>query len=201
MTVERTYEPIKQVSNGSVKNFSFDFSFENENEIVVYYDRTADFKNKIVISSSQYNVTYSSSGGIIQFSVAPEAGYIQIERKTIIEQPVSYKTTSGFDALVIEESFDKLTRIDQEIRSELFQKANVTDTYKKEEIDDSFATKEDINILKTKTDSLETQILDARSRLLPLEIKTAQLDGRMNNLEEKVGNVNTVLDKINGEVI
>lgn len=227
MTVENTYEPIKEVSNGVVKNFSFNFSIENEENLVVYYDTTEDFKNPSVLSRDQYTVIYSATGGIIQFNTAPAAGYILIVRETLIEQPVSYKTTSGFDALVIEESFDKLTRINQELKKEIDKKADTESIYTQGDTNDLFVSKEDfeeirptvnelqsdVASLKTTTSSLETQTRNYAGRILPLEINVGLLGGRMDNLEEKVeqinmGNsgiqveqINTVLDRINGEVL
>ena len=79
--------------------------------------------------------TYGNFVGKIRFAVAPVANaIIYIYRVTPQTQETEYKTSSGFDAKVVEENFDKITKILQEISLHAKNKTIQLDPFQEQKI-------------------------------------------------------------------
>lgn len=145
------YKPIKQIGNGKTTSFSFDFPILSENFIKVY--REKDGVQELV-DPSEYVWGYIPVEGeeepaedvtpdnVITFYEAPEDGVvIVIAREIPLEQTTPYKTSSGFPAVRVEDNFDKLTAITQQLSEVLERcvKVEITDDQDPQElIDDVF---------------------------------------------------------------
>jgi hypothetical protein len=112
MTLNATYQPIKQEGNGVTISFTFDFDLVQENYLQVI--REVDGEQSVV-EPTEYTINYNENGGEVIFIVPPAIGeYIIIVRNVELSQLVPFKTSSGFQANVVEECFDKLTAITQQ---------------------------------------------------------------------------------------
>jgi len=110
MTIEVNYNPIRQQGNGVTTQFSYDFYALSDQYLVVYIE-----EDGVQTVTTDYTATVSETGGIVTFNVAPtENQYVVITRSTTISQEVPYTTSRGFDAKVVESSFDKDCAINQE---------------------------------------------------------------------------------------
>ena len=110
MTIEVNYNPIRQQGNGVTTQFSYDFYALSDQYLVVYIE-----ENGVQTVTTNYTATVSETGGIVTFNSAPtENQYVVITRSTTINQEVPYTTSRGFDAKVVESSFDKDCAINQE---------------------------------------------------------------------------------------
>lgn len=122
------YKPIRQVGNGKTTSFSFDFPMLSENFIKVYREKDGIQE---LVDPSEYVWGYLPVEGdepaedlppenVITFYEAPEEGtVIVIAREIPLEQTTPYKTSSGFPAVRVEDNFDKLTAITQQLMEEV----------------------------------------------------------------------------------
>lgn len=125
MTIEVNYNPIRQQGNGVTTQFSYDFYALSPNYLVVYIE-----ENGVQTVTTDYTATVSETGGIVTFNVAPtENQYVVITRSTTINQEVPYTTSRGFDAKVVESSFDKDIAISQELQNQLTRTPKLPEGY------------------------------------------------------------------------
>lgn len=111
MTLNTTYNPTVADGNGVTTQFSYSF-----NPISINYLKVSlEISGEWVQQFSGWAATVSESGGIVTFDTAPTTR-VAIERDVPEEQPTSYETSSGFQAKVIEHSFDMLTGMVQELK-------------------------------------------------------------------------------------
>ena len=126
MTVANNYAVLKYEGNGSTTNFSFTWPVYQSDDVVVYQNVAGV---ETVVPDTNYSVSLTDSGGVVSFNTAPAAGtIIALTRSTPLSQETPYKTSSGFDAVVVEHDFDKQAMSLQEISKELdfCVKTNVT---------------------------------------------------------------------------
>ena len=125
MTIEVNYNPIRQQGNGVTKDFSYDFYALSDQYLVVYIE-----EDGVQTVTTDYTATVSETGGIVTFNVAPtENQYVVITRSTTINQEVPYTTSRGFDAKVVESSFDKDIAISQELQNQLTRTPKLPEGY------------------------------------------------------------------------
>ena len=126
MTVANNYAVLKYEGNGSTTNFSFTWPVYQSDDVVVYQNVAGV---ETVVPDTDYSVSLTDSGGVVSFNTAPAVGtIIALTRSTPLSQETPYKTSSGFDAVVVEHDFDKQVMSLQEISKELefCVKTNVT---------------------------------------------------------------------------
>ena len=111
MTLNTTYSPTVADGNGVTKSFSYSFNPISENYLKVSLEQNGSWVEQV----SGWTATVSENGGVVTFDTAPTTR-VAIERDVPEEQPTSYKTSSGFQAQVIEHSFDMLTGMVQELK-------------------------------------------------------------------------------------
>lgn len=113
MTVANNYAPLRQLGNGSTTVFSGSWSMIAAAYAVVQLESvTTGVRTPVTQGpgSNQYQITITSSGFTVTFGTAPSSSYyVDISRKTGLDQTNSYTTSSGFQGQVEENSFDKLT--------------------------------------------------------------------------------------------
>lgn len=137
------YKPIRQLGNGSTVSFSFDFPLISENFIKVFRERNGVQSE---VSRSEYTVSFDGQGGSVTFNTAPKKNdVIVVTRDIPLEQETPYKTSSGFPAVRVEDNFDKLTAITQQLNEIAGRcvKVNVTGDQTPEELLDEVYDKLD----------------------------------------------------------
>lgn len=116
MTINTNYQQESYISNGTLLDYDFDFPAFEDTDLRVYVKDTSD---NVVLQTlnSDYTVAFNDDKtGTITFDTAPTLNYtIYIRRDTAQTQSTAYKTSSGFQALVVENDFDKCIAISQEI--------------------------------------------------------------------------------------
>lgn len=128
------YKPIRQLGNGSTVSFSFDFPLISENFIKVFRERNGVQSE---VGRSEYTVSFDGQGGSVTFNTAPKKNdVIVVTRDIPLEQETPYKTSSGFPAVRVEDNFDKLTAITQQLNEIAGRcvKVNVTGDQTPEEL-------------------------------------------------------------------
>lgn len=120
MTVQDNYKLESYITNGSITSFDFSFKILEKEDIVVNVE---DIQGNITQKQQQtdYDVILNSDfTGTVIFNTAPEKDCkIYIQRIVDLEQGARYETSSGFQAEVVEKSFDKLTMISQQQQAEI----------------------------------------------------------------------------------
>lgn len=120
MTIADNYLPVKYTGNGTTVDFSFTFDILNETYVKVILENIATGVQTVKTLTSDYTVVFNSLGGTITFITAPtSAYYVIIARELPLSQEVPYKTSTGFDAVRIEQSLDKLMAITQQLQDDL----------------------------------------------------------------------------------
>ena len=113
MTLNTGYKSNKHIGNGVTKDFTYDFESVYKESISVYLR----INDVMVKQDSGFEFTWSTEGGTVTFATAPISGQeVVISRETEDSQEVALKTSQGFQASVIESSFDKITAIAQELQ-------------------------------------------------------------------------------------
>lgn len=120
MTVQDNYKLETYITNGSITSFDFSFKVLEKEDIVVNVE---DTQGNIAQKQQQtdYDVILNNDfTGTVIFNIAPEKDCkIYIQRIVDLEQGARYETSSGFQAEVVEKSFDKLTMISQQQQAEI----------------------------------------------------------------------------------
>lgn len=111
MTLNTTYSPTVADGNGVTTSFSYSFNPISASYLKVSLEVNGEWVQQL----SGWTATTSSNGGVVTFSTAPTSR-VCIERVIPEEQPTSYETSSGFQAKVIEHSFDMLTGMVQQLQ-------------------------------------------------------------------------------------
>jgi hypothetical protein len=140
MTVANNYVPARYVGNGSTVSFAVDWRLESADDFVVY--QSVDGVQTVVDPSEYTTVNTSTQHGVV-FNTAPADGtIIVITRETPQEQDTPYKTSSGFQAEKVEEDFDSLTMMVQELQQDVDRavKVDETETITPEELRDNLFT-------------------------------------------------------------
>lgn len=120
MTVQDNYKLESYITNGSITSFDFSFKVLEKSNIIVNVE---DIEGNITQKQQQtdYEVVLNTDfTGTVVFKEAPIKDYkIYIQRIVDLDQEARYETSSGFQAEVIEKSFDKLTMINQQQQTQI----------------------------------------------------------------------------------
>ena len=113
MTLNTTYSPAVAEGNGVTTDFSYSFNPLSPSYLKVSLEVNGEWIEQL----SGWTATTSTSGGIVTFSTAPTSRVL-IERVIPEEQPTPYTTSAGFQAKVVEHSFDLLTGMVQQVQEQ-----------------------------------------------------------------------------------
>lgn len=114
MSVADNYQPV--VVAGTATEISFSWIIPTSEWLVVEKNLLSTGARTTLTQGSDYTVVLSSSGGIITITSPVGALYEYIASMNVpMTQETPYSTSQGFQGKVIENSFDKLTRITQEL--------------------------------------------------------------------------------------
>lgn len=138
MTVANNYDPIRQEGNGVTTSFSYSFDVASINDIVVYQNidgvqsvvPDTDYEVEVQEIEDEDNPPLNPTPtGNVVFYTPPAAGtIIVIDRRTPQTQETPYKTSSGFPAVRVEQNFDKLTLMVQELQDASNRSIKVSET-------------------------------------------------------------------------
>lgn len=176
MTVANNYEPIKQEGNGVTTSFSYSFDIASTDDIVVY-QRIDDVQS--IVPKTDYEVevqevedednppeTPTPTGNVVFYTAPAQGTIIVIDRATPQTQETPYKTSSGFPAVRVEQNFDKLTLMVQELQDDVNRAVKVEptgDQTSEELIEDVFEK------LDTATTASETALEAAQNATAAVE--------------------------------
>jgi len=117
MAITENYAPIKQLGNGVTTIFSTsNWSPLSSAFLRVYFENVTTGVQTLKTLGVDYTFAFSGTGFAVTFGTAPtSANYVVISREVAINQESPYKTSRGWQGDVVEDSFDKLTAIAQDL--------------------------------------------------------------------------------------
>jgi hypothetical protein len=188
MTLNVSYKPAVLEGNGIIKEFSYSFNPISENYIRVSLEQDGKWVEQL----SGWSATTSENGGVVTFDVAPDSR-VAIERIIPKEQPTSYTTSSGFQAKVVENSFDILTGMVQQLQEESDRSVKVVvgDDQTPEEL-----LAEVYGKLDSATDIAKDAILAAEQATIAAEQATTSVE----EAKKQVIDTQEYVDQAKGEI-
>ena len=112
--INTEYTPVKTIANGVTTEFSFTWQALTDAAVKVFFEDEDG-----VITAITTGITINRTAGTVTFDVAPDDGFVIIARETSNTQNTIYKTSSGFQADVVETDFDRRTLVSQESEERL----------------------------------------------------------------------------------
>jgi hypothetical protein len=126
MTVANNYTPPKYAGNGVTVNFTFIWKAILDTDVKVYIEENNVQTLKTL--GVDYTLVFNTDnvGGTITFGTAPTSSqFVIIARETDYTQGAEYKTSSGFDAVKVENSFDKNCILIQQLLEQIGRQIQV----------------------------------------------------------------------------
>jgi len=118
MSISDNYVPIRQLGNGVTTNYSGSWAVLASAYLKVYWEDAITGVQTLKLLGTHYNLVFDASGFTVTFLpsfIPTSAEYVVIGREVTQDQNSPYKTSKGFQGDVIENSFDKLTAITQDL--------------------------------------------------------------------------------------
>lgn len=117
MSLSDNYTPLRQLGNGVTTAFSPGWKALNEDYLRVYKEAVSTGVRTLMVINTDYTVAVDSTGlATVTYLVAPTSSqYAFIDRDVTQSQESPYKTAKGFQGEVLEQSFDKLTAMVQDV--------------------------------------------------------------------------------------
>lgn len=115
MAIEDNYLPTKVVGNGVTTVFTFSWDGISTAFVKVFFQNVSTGVITEQTTGFTKALNTGSAGGSITFTTAPtSSNYVIIARETPKSQTDPYNTSSGFQASVVENNFDKVVAMLQE---------------------------------------------------------------------------------------
>lgn len=120
MAISDNYVPVKELGNGTTTEFGDNWAVLSASFLRVFLENVSTGAQVLQTEGADYTLVFSSSGFTVTFIVAPPSTeFVVISRDVAEDQIVPYRTSKGFQGSVQEDSFDKLTAIDQDQSDEI----------------------------------------------------------------------------------
>lgn len=120
MTIQDNYVPLKVLGNSVTTQFSGNWQIIAQGNERVYLQDTVTGVQVLQILGTNYTLVFDESGFTVTMIVAPpNTKYVVVGRVVSEDQNVPYKTSEGFQGKVVENSFDKLTAITQDLQEQV----------------------------------------------------------------------------------
>lgn len=121
MSISDNYVPVKQLGNGVTTIFTGTWAVLVDTYLRVYLENVTTGVQTLQALDTDYSLSFNSSGFTVTFliSAPTSANYVVIGREVAQDQTDPYTTSKGFQGQVIEDSFDKLTAITQDLQDEV----------------------------------------------------------------------------------
>lgn len=115
MAISDNYAPDKNQGNGSTVEFSGSWKVLNSSYFRCALESVATGVQTLLTLGSDYDLEFGESGYKATLHTAPTSAYYVVRyREVALDQTDPYRTSKGFQGKVIENSFDKLTAIEQD---------------------------------------------------------------------------------------
>jgi len=119
MTISDNYAPTKNLGNDATTIFTASWPAINLDYVVVILEDVTTGVQVVQTVGVDYTVT-STDSPIVTFTTAPTSdNYVIIARDVPLDQVMPYRTSDGFNGKVVEDNFDKLTAITQDLQDEV----------------------------------------------------------------------------------
>lgn len=120
MAISDNYSPDISLGNGVTTQFSGSWKVLNADYFKAALQSVATGIQTPLVQGSDYTLEFDDDGYEITLAVAPtSANYIVRYREVALDQTDPYRTSKGFQGKVVEDSFDKLTAIDQDQQDQI----------------------------------------------------------------------------------
>lgn len=123
MTLSDNYAPVRQIGDGATVDFTGNWNMINSSFARVFLESVATGVLTPVDeggAADEYTIVFNTTGFTVTFNTAPTSSfYVVIAREVSVDQNTPYKTSKGFDGVVTENSFDKLTAICQDLQEQI----------------------------------------------------------------------------------
>lgn len=120
MSISDNYAPDISLGNGVTTQFSGNWKVLNADYFKAALQSVATGIQTPLVQGSDYTLTFDDDGYEIDLAVAPSSAYYVVRyREVTLDQTDPYRTSKGFQGKVVEDSFDKLTSIDQDQQDQI----------------------------------------------------------------------------------
>lgn len=117
MSISDNYIPINEQGNGVTVDYSANWAMLNAAYFLGYLELISTGVRTPIVVGTDGTLVFDNSGFTFTFNSSPSALYnVIIGRDVTVDQGNPYRTAKGFQGAVIENSFDKLTAICQDLR-------------------------------------------------------------------------------------
>jgi len=146
MSITDNYVPVKQTGNGVTVAFSGNWNMIAATYCRVYWEDKTTGVQTLKTLNTHYTLAFTEAGFTVTHDalyIPPSTVWVIVARSTALDQNVPYKTSSGFDGKVIENSFDKVTAEVQDAkdginRSIKFALGSTTESFIAEPVDGEY---------------------------------------------------------------
>jgi len=115
MAISDNYAPDVNACDGATTSFSGDWKVLNASYFRFALEDVATGVQTLLTLGSDYTLTFGESGYVAITATAYSSAYKAVRyREVALDQTDPYRTSKGFQGKVIEDSFDKLTAIEQD---------------------------------------------------------------------------------------
>lgn len=122
MAITDNYVPNKSSGNGVTAAFSGNWNVLSADYFRLYWEDKTTGVQTLKVKGTHYTLAFTASGYTATHDPAflpPATVWVVRAREITKDQSVPYKTSTGFQGAVIENSLDKLTAMDQEVQDQL----------------------------------------------------------------------------------
>lgn len=129
MAIQDNYVPVKTSGDGVTANFSGNWNIIALGFQRVYWEDKTTGVQTLKTYGSHYTMVFDASGFTVTFTggnIPPSTVWVVIGREISLTQEAPYKTSTGFDGKVIENSFDKITAITQDLQDQINRAPKLT---------------------------------------------------------------------------
>jgi len=122
MSLSDNYVPVKVSGNGVSDEFSGSWNVLNASFIRVYWEDKTTGVQTLKVLDTDYTLEFDASGFTVTFeptAIPASTVWVVIGREIARTQAVPFKTSTGFNGTVQENSFDKITGIAQELQEQI----------------------------------------------------------------------------------
>ena len=122
MAVSDNYTPTKTIGNAVTTAFTASWNVIAASNMRVYLENVATGVQVLQVKDTDYSLSFNESGLTVDFSISsapPATEYVVLARSIAQDQTVPFKTSQGFQGAVVENSYDKITSIAQDMQDQL----------------------------------------------------------------------------------
>jgi len=124
MSISDNYIPTKQIGNGATVAFTGTWKMLVASYARVYLENVSTGVQVLQANPADYTLALDDDGFTVTFSTPPPATeYVVVAREIDKDQTNPYKTSKGYQGIVLEDSLDKLTAIDQDQQNQIDRSA------------------------------------------------------------------------------